>query len=117
MYRVDYNESNGKWHYAYGNAMLKFKIDWDKKLFNSVYTMNSEMVVTDWQRTNDNKPERKEMIKSTIILSDETSGFSDPDFWGEHNIIEPEKNIESAINKIRKQLERSKLEQGTFAAP
>jgi hypothetical protein len=34
------------------------------------------------------------------------SGFSDPDFWGEFNVIEPEKSIETAIKKIQKQLEK-----------
>ncbi|MFP2995725.1 carboxypeptidase-like regulatory domain-containing protein [Spongiivirga sp. MCCC 1A20706] len=117
VYRVDYKESQGKWHYSYGNAMLKFKIDWDKKLFNSTYTMNSEMAITDWQKSTIDTPKRKDFIKSSIILSDETSGFSDPDFWGDYNIIEPEKNIESAIKKIRKQLERTKAKQGSFSKP
>lgn len=117
VYRVDYKESQGKWHYSYGNAMLKFKIDWDKKLFNSTYTMNSEMAITDWQKSTIDIPKRKDFIKSSIILSDETSGFSDPDFWGDYNIIEPEKNIESAIKKIRKQLERTKVKQGSFSIP
>ena len=41
-------------------------------------------------------------------MSDEASGFSDPEFWGEYNVIEPEKPIESAIKKIQKQLEKIK---------
>jgi len=47
-------------------------------------------------------------MKSTIILNDEALGFADPDFWGEYNIIEPEKSIESAIKKIQRQLRKSK---------
>ena len=35
------------------------------------------------------------------------SGFSDPNFWGAYNIIEPEKSIESAIKKISKQLNKA----------
>jgi hypothetical protein len=34
------------------------------------------------------------------------SGFADPNFWGEFNLIEPEKPIETAIRKIQKQLEK-----------
>ena len=115
-YRVDYKENNGKWHYSYGNAKLKFKIDWDKKLFNSTYTMTSEMAITDMEANGRGRPNKKELIKASIILNDETSGFSDPDFWGTYNIIEPEKNINAAIKKIRKQLEKSKSKRGTFAA-
>ena len=51
-------------------------------------------------------------MKSSIILNDEALGFADPDFWGEYNIIEPEKSIESAIKKIRRQLRRNKTNSG-----
>ncbi|WP_291865760.1 carboxypeptidase-like regulatory domain-containing protein [Maribacter sp.] len=108
-YRVDYREKNNKWYYGYSNVLLEFKIDWDKKLFNSVYSMTCEMAVTDWEKSDTNSiPKAKERIKTTLILSEEAIGFSDPDFWGEYNIIEPEKSIESAIKKIQRQLKRSK---------
>ncbi|WP_409220519.1 carboxypeptidase-like regulatory domain-containing protein [Croceitalea sp. P059] len=106
-YRVDYRNKNGKWYYGYSNVLLEFKVDWDDKLFNSVYSMTAEMAVTDWKSNSEGatlKP--KEKIKKSIILSDEAIGFSDPDFWGEYNIIEPEKSIESAIRKIQRQLKR-----------
>lgn len=117
-YRVDYREKNGKWYYGYSNVLLEFKIDWDKKLFNSVYSMSCEMAVTDWEKNIDDfKPKSKERMKSSIILSDEAIGFADPDFWGEYNIIEPEKSIESAIKKIQRQLRRSKNDQSGTSAP
>ncbi|MGB3144429.1 MAG: carboxypeptidase-like regulatory domain-containing protein [Maribacter sp.] len=108
-YRVDYREKDGKWYYGYSNVLLEFKIDWDKKLFNSVYSMNCEMAITDWEPNIDNlQPKGKNRMRSSIILSDEALGFADPDFWGEYNIIEPEKSIESAIRKIQRQLRRDK---------
>ncbi|WP_350291417.1 carboxypeptidase-like regulatory domain-containing protein [uncultured Croceitalea sp.] len=108
-YRVDYRSKNGKWYYGYSNVLLKFKVDWDDKLFNSVYSMTAEMAVTDWQKNETGKlPKFKERLKKSIILSEEAVGFSDPDFWGEYNIIEPEKSIESAIKKIQRQLRRAK---------
>ncbi|WP_298472480.1 carboxypeptidase-like regulatory domain-containing protein [uncultured Maribacter sp.] len=113
-YRVDYREKNNKWYYGYSNVLLEFKINWDKKLFNSVYSMTCEMAVTDWEKNHiQSMPKAKERIKTSIILSDEAIGFSDPDFWGEYNIIEPEKSIESAIKKIQRQLKRSKNKSGT----
>ncbi len=115
-YRVDYREKDGKWYYGYSNVLLEFKIDWDKKLFNSVYSMTCEMAVTDWEKNNaGSTPKMKDRMKSSIILNDEAIGFADPDFWGEYNIIEPEKSIESAIKKIRRQLKRSKSQGGTSA--
>jgi hypothetical protein len=106
-YRVDYREKNGRWYYGYSNAILEFKINWDKKLFNSIYSMTCEMAITDWEKNQDiEEPRYRDRLKSTMILSDEASGFSDPDFWGEYNIIEPEKSIESAIKKIQRQLKK-----------
>ncbi len=108
-YRVDYREKNGRWYYGYSNVLLEFKVNWDKKLFNSIYSMTCEMAVTDWEKNiEDDTPKFRDRLKSSIILSDEAIGFSDPDFWGEYNIIEPEKSIESAIKKIQRQLKRSK---------
>lgn len=115
-YRVDYREKNGKWYYGYSNVLLEFKVDWDKRLFNSVYSLSCEMAVTDWEKNITNKlPKVRERMKSSIILNDEAIGFADPDFWGEYNIIEPEKSIESAIKKIQRQLRRAKSGGGTSA--
>ncbi len=67
------------------------------------------MAVTDWEVNTENiKLKNKERLRSNVILSDKASGFSDPEFWGDYNVIEPEKSIENAIKKIQRQLEKSK---------
>ena len=107
-YRVNYRIKNGKWYYGYSNILLTFKIKWDNRLFNSRYTLQSEMAITDWNQNTTsfvNRP--KNRLRLNSILADEASGFADPEFWGEYNIIEPEKSIESAIKKISKQLKQS----------
>ncbi|WP_298236863.1 carboxypeptidase-like regulatory domain-containing protein [uncultured Algibacter sp.] len=108
MYRVNYRTRDGRWHYSYSNISLTFKVNWKGKLFNSVYSLNSEMAITDWE-IKDTKiaKVRSQLIRPTTILSEKASGFSDPKFWGEYNIIEPEKSIENAIRKIQKQLKRT----------
>ncbi len=107
-YRVNYRTTNGKWHYAYSNISLTFKVNWKGKLFNNVYTLSSEMAITDWKTYNTNLAKnRSQLIRPSTILSEKASGFSDPRFWGAYNIIEPEKSIESAIKKIQKQLKRT----------
>ncbi|MDO5974979.1 carboxypeptidase-like regulatory domain-containing protein [Flavivirga jejuensis] len=104
-YRVNYRTKNGKWQYAYSNISLTFKVNWKRKLFNNIYTLNSEMAITDWRiKDADIEKPRNKMMRPTTILVDATSGFTDPKFWGVYNIIEPEKSIESAIKKIQKQL-------------
>lgn len=105
-YRVDYKTKNGKWYYGYSNIQLAFKVKWKNKLFGSNYTLNIEMAITDWAINTTGRIKPKNTLKPSIILIDEASGFSDPEFWGEYNIIEPEKSIESAIKKIAKQLKR-----------
>lgn len=107
-YKVKYRTQNGKWRYAYSNIGLTFKVNWKGKLFNSIYTLNSEMAVTDWEIPETKVAKaRNKMLRPSTILTEQTSGFSDPEFWGAYNIIEPEKSIENAIKKIQKRLKRT----------
>jgi len=108
-YHVDYREKDGKWYYGYSNMQLTFKVDQTGKLFNTTYTLATEMAVTDWENNSDGaKGNIQKRLKPTVVMSDAVSGFSDPDFWGPYNVIEPEESIESAINKIQRKLERNK---------
>ena len=108
-YRIDYLEKDGKWYYSYSRIELGLKIIWKKRLFNTNYFSTVEMAVTDWGKGSENKTtDFKEKLKPTVIISDEASGFTDHQFWGDYNVIEPEKSIESAIKKIQKQLEKKK---------
>ena len=107
VYQVDYRVKDGKWFFAYSRIQLTFKIKYDKKLFNSIYHTTIEMAITDWEKNITKELfKAKERLRPSVILSDEASGFSDPEFWGEYNVIEPEKSIEVAIRKIQKQLKR-----------
>lgn len=111
-YKIDYREKDGKWYYGYSNLSMTFKVNWDDKLFNSLYTMSSEMAITDWSDLTDNqKIKNRDKVKTSIILSEEADGFFDPEFWGAYNIIEPDKSIESAIKKIKRQLKRLEKEE------
>ena len=88
--------------------LLTFIVDWKGKLFNSKYTLNSEMAITDWNLDNNTiSSNENKRLRPSSILQDEVSGFTDPEFWGEYNIIEPEKSIESAIRKISRHLDKS----------
>ncbi len=111
-YRVDYRISNGKWYYGYSNIQLTFKVNWKNKLFNSVYSLQSEMAITDWETNTTGISRPKKALRPSVILADEAAGFSEPEFWGKYNIIEPEKSIENAIRKINKQFKRERTEAG-----
>ncbi|MGM0390356.1 MAG: carboxypeptidase-like regulatory domain-containing protein [Bacteroidota bacterium] len=105
-YQVDYRQNNGKWQYGYGTANLVFVVNWKNKLFNSRYTVNGEMAVTNWETLPDFKIKKDDtFINPSVVMSDDVSGFTDVDFWGNNNIIEPEKSIQNAIEKIKRQLQ------------
>jgi hypothetical protein len=108
-YRVDYKARGGKWYYSYSNLSLKFKINKKRELFNKVYTLSSEMAVTDWEINAAEKTIKyRDRLRPSVIITDAISGFSDPNFWGEYNLIEPDESIETAINKIRKSIKKQK---------
>jgi len=108
-YKVNYKEKEGKWYYSYSNLFLKFKVNKKRQIFNKVYSLSSEMAVTDWEINSTNQRiKSKDKLRPSVIITDAISGFSDPDFWGKYNLIEPDKSIESAIEKIKKNIERQK---------
>lgn len=108
-YKVDYKVKDDKWYYSYSNLNLKFKVNKKRQIFNKVYTLSSEMAVTDWKFNSSNiKIKNKDKLRPTVIITDAISGFSDPNFWGKYNLIEPDKSIESAIEKIKKNIEKQK---------
>ena len=102
-YIIDYKQTDGKWHFNYSRIELGFKINWDKKLFNSIYNITIEMAVTDWKANDqDTSVKSRDRMRKSVILTDQTSGFADPEFWGELNVIEPDKSIDNAIKKIQR---------------
>ncbi|HAJ82973.1 carboxypeptidase-like regulatory domain-containing protein [Zunongwangia profunda] len=104
QYQVDYRENNGKWFYGYGKADLEFVVNWKHKIFNSRYKIHSEMAITEWEVANIIVPHHEEFIKPAIVMVDDIDGFADVDFWGSNNIIEPDKSIQNAIEKIQKKI-------------
>jgi len=106
-YRVQYREQDGKWYLAYSRAEVKFKVNWKRKLFNTFYTTMSEMAITD--RTNEEviKFAGKEKLRYSDVFSEQVEAFTDPEFWGEYNVIEPDQSIESAIRRLSRKLKFS----------
>lgn len=104
-YEVNYREKDGRWLYGYSKADLSFEVKKPRKLFKSIYTLSCEMAITDWQLASTASAGENELdITEYIIMADQNTGFGDPDFWGEYNVIEPEKSIESAIRKIQRKI-------------
>jgi hypothetical protein len=101
-YLVTYKEQNNKLYLNYVRVDLKFRCDWKKRLFKNYYTVMSEVAITDRHEDNITKFASKETFKPSMVFADKVQNFSDPNFWGNSNIIEPEESIENAIKKLSK---------------
>jgi hypothetical protein len=109
-YRTKYREQSGKWHFAYSRAEVKFKINWAKRLFNTYYTTMSEIAVTDRTDQEVIKFAGKDKIKYSDVFSEKVTAFTDKEFWGDYNVIEPDQSIESAIRRLSRKLKFSDRE-------
>ena len=110
-YRTKYREQDGKWYFAYSRAEVRFKVNWKRKLFNTFYTTMSEIAITDRTDQEVIKFAGKEKIRYTDVFSEKVSSFTDPGFWGDYNVIEPDQSIESAIRKLSRKLKFSDREE------
>ena len=106
-YQIDYRQQNNKWIFSYSRGDITFKLNWDKWIFNTSYTTTFELVNTNWENQDSQAQINTQKLSPYVIMSDRIPNSADVNFWGEYNIIEPEKSIESAIIKIqRKKLEK-----------
>lgn len=110
-YIVSYIERNGKFYFNYSRSEVNFRCKWQKKLFNSNYTIMSELAITDWSVDKAEKYTYKESLKKTNIFEEEVTAFTDENFWGEFNTIEPEQSIQAALKKYGKRLMRERNKQ------
>jgi hypothetical protein len=109
-YRTKYREQDGKLHFIYSRAEVKFKVDWAKKLFHTYYTTMSEIAVTDRTDQEVIKFTKDEKIRYNDVFSEKVSDFTDKEFWGDYNVIEPDQSIESAIRRLSRKLKFSDRE-------
>lgn len=105
-YLVNYTEKDGKWYYSYSRGEVGFKVNWKKRLFNTTFSTMVEMAITDWEPTQEKHFKPSDRLKMNVIMSETVNGFSDENFWGDYNTIEPEQSIESAIKKIKRNLDK-----------
>lgn len=105
-YAVNFKEIDGTYYYDYGRSEVKFNVKYAGKWLKNKYTIVTELATTNINKENSNpdKIDPKSRVKRTDIFSNKVNDFTDPDFWGEYNIIKPDESIESIINKIIRQL-------------
>jgi len=101
-YLVNYQEKDGKWYFTYARGEIKFKCNWKRRLFNSKYSVMTEMAITDRSDAEAVRFKSRDRFKSNQVMTDEISNFNDKNFWGASNTIEPDQSIESAIRKLKR---------------
>ncbi len=101
-YQVDYRQQNNKWVFSYSRGDITFKLNWDKWIFNTSYNTTFELVNTNWENQYNQMQMNTQKLSPNVIMSDRIPNAVDVDFWGQYNIIEPEKSIETAIKKIQR---------------
>ncbi len=107
-YIVTYKEMNGRYFFNYSRSEMTFKCNWKKKLFNSNYSVMAELAITDWSMKPAEKFTSKESLKKTSVFEEEVTAFTDDNFWGDHNTIEPDQSIQTAIKRYGRRLQRDK---------
>ena len=103
---IYYRTEGGVTHLNYVRNELRFKCDWHRRLFASPFTVVSEFVVTNIQPHA--RPIRgRDSFRQRDNLYDRVEYFSDPDFWGADNIIEPTEALNRAVERLRRSVERA----------
>ncbi len=105
-YEANYLLTQEQSYFNYGSFFIKIRVKKKGRLFNRRFSVNSELLITD--RKDDPAFPEKELtrIRPSSIISDDIQGFGEPDFWGENNIIEPERSLERTFNSIWRRYQR-----------
>lgn len=102
-YLVTYKQQGSRTYLNYIRNIIRFKCDWQKRLFSSTYTTYSEMVVTDRKENPQTGISGRNAFRQKQVFYDLVDEYWNEDFWKNYNIIEPTESLENAVNKLRKQ--------------
>ena len=108
-YIVNYKLSGDKWYYDYGRVEVKFKTRKRHSLFSNHYTVMSEIAITD-HKEGPVVIEQDARIRFRDQMTVKLSAFTDPNFWENYNVIEPDADIQAIVRKIVKQLKKHNQE-------
>ncbi len=103
-YSVSYQYFNGRYHLSHVRGDLDVRFRPRNKLFSNNYHVFLEMVVGQLDDKDVTRFSRKETLKTSVAFADQHFEY-DYDFWGEHNIIAPEKHIGETFSQIRSKIE------------
>ncbi|MFO7978442.1 MAG: carboxypeptidase-like regulatory domain-containing protein [Bacteroidales bacterium] len=103
-YTVSYQYFNGRYHLSHVRAELKMKIRQKNQFFNNNYSAFLEMAVCDVNQQDVKRFPRRESLKTHAAFIDQGYQY-DTSFWGDYNIIAPERHISEALSKMQSKIE------------
>jgi hypothetical protein len=98
-YHVDYRSVNNLYYVSQVRGEVELKVRKRRKWISSRYRISIEMAITDLIPDQRLRISPADRVSRNIVLADEPFLF-DPEFWGEHNAIEPEASLMESIKKL-----------------
>ena len=108
-YIVSYRPYDEEYHMNHLKGELKFNVRPRNRLFSNLYRVFFEKGVVKIEKDNVERPGFREAVNKNIILSEKDFSY-DHEFWGDYNIIVPEKEISEALNRISVKIESMDFE-------
>lgn len=106
-YRIDYKQYGDRWYYNYGRMDLGFRAKYKGKWIKNKFFITCELAITDTENEKAFTTNPQHKIRFKDIMSAKVNDFTDDNFWGNYNIIEPDESIENVIRRIVRLLKRS----------
>ncbi len=107
-YQVTYKLDHGKWFFNTARAHILFKVRSRNDKINSIYTSTSDLLITDYTKTDLKRFKRSETFHPGDIFTEIITDF-DEKFWGQYNIIKPDEDLRKAIqprpDKLRSEVQ------------
>ena len=101
-YLVDFKKDDNGYSFHSAQLDIKYRCKWKKKAISSTYSVAAEIIIT-------NEVDQHLVIRDNLlqvhakdVLAEKTGDFEDADFWDAYNIIEPDKQVTKAIEKLLK---------------
>ena len=108
---MNYKEFDGLWYYDYVRMDLDFAVRRRRSIFRTNYYVTGEMAVTDHRDGRQVIVSNADRVRFRDVLSQKVSAFTDTDFWGDYNVIEPDQDINAIVRRIIRQLNRRRESQ------
>lgn len=96
LYRVTYQQYQGKWQLATAQASVKFKIRSKRDKLNSEFHSVSDLLITNIKTTDLKRFTKNEKFTIHDIFVEELGKY-DTQFWENYNIIKPNENLRKAF--------------------